>query len=141
MSKVFWDSMLFIYLVEDHKDYAPVVRELLGRCRGRKDSLYTSHLSVAETLVGLTPGSGKESVFLAALQNIGFTMVDFSGTAVDPFRKLRRDFGLKPPDAMNLACAAAVGVDMYVTGDRELLKKRLHVPGVQFIADFERAPL
>jgi predicted nucleic acid-binding protein len=141
MSKVFWDSMLFIYLVEDHKDYASVVGELLGRCFRRNDSLYTSHLSVAETLVGLQQGSGKESMFLSTLEDIGFNFVDFGGTAVEPFRKLRRDFGLKPPDAMNLACAAAVGVDMYITGDNQLLKKRLQVPGVQFIADFTSAPL
>ena len=141
MSKIFWDSMLFIHLVEDHPTYAPVVRELLGRCFRREDALYTSHLSIAETLVGLAPGSGKESVFLSTVEDMGFIFVDFGGSAVKPFRALRRDFGVKPPDAMNLACASATGVEMYITGDQQLLKKHLHVPGVHFIADFERTPL
>jgi predicted nucleic acid-binding protein len=141
MSRVFWDSMLFIYVVEDDPKYAPVVRDLLGRCFRRGDTLYTSHLSIAETLVGVPPGSEKELQFLATLQSMGFNFLEFGWRAVEPFRRLRREFGLKPPDSMHLACAAAIQTDIFLTGDVQLLKKRLHVPGIQFIADFESAPL
>jgi hypothetical protein len=37
-----------------------------------------------------------------------------------------------------LACAASAGVDLYLTGDKQLVK--LDVPGIQFIADFN-API
>lgn len=141
MSRVFWDSMLFIYLVEADAKFAPIVLNVLERCAMRGDALYTSHLSVAETLVGLPHGGGKEQVFLETLVELAFVYADFNGAAVAPFRRLRRDSGLQPPDALNLACAAAVGVDIYLTNDDELLKKRLHVPGIQFIADFTKAPL
>jgi predicted nucleic acid-binding protein len=141
MSKVFWDSMLFIHLVEDHADYAPVVLKLLERCSERGDTLYTSHLSIAETLVGIADGSAKEKVFLSTLNELAFRFVDFGGTAVQPFRVLRAQHGLKPPDAMNLACASALRCDMYLTGDKQLLKKHLHVPGIHFIVNFESAPL
>jgi hypothetical protein len=33
-----------------------------------------------------------------------------------------------------LACAASVGIDLFLTGDKQLM--RLDVPGIQFIADF-----
>lgn len=141
MSRVFWDSMLFIYLVEDHPDFAPIIRNLLGRCFRRGDSLHTSHLSVAETLVGIPRGSGKEHKFVSALQEMEFHLEDISAGCVDPFRRLRRDFGLKPPDAMNMACAATLRSDIFLTNDTQLLKKQLHVPGIQFIADFRNAPL
>jgi hypothetical protein len=36
---------------------------------------------------------------------------------------------------MNLACAASARVDLFLTGDKQLMK--LNVPGIQFIADFE----
>jgi hypothetical protein len=141
MSRVFWDSMLFIYLVEDDAEFAPIVLDVLGRCFRRGDSLYTSHLSIAETLVGIPQGSGRELKFLSTLDEMDFNFVDFGQTAVAPFRTLRRDFLLKPPDAMNLACASAMQTDIFLTNDTQLLKKRLHVPGIQFIADFTRAPL
>jgi predicted nucleic acid-binding protein len=141
MSRVFWDSMLFIYLVEDDALFAPIVRDVLGRCFRRGDSLFTSHLSIAETLVGIEQGSAKETKFLAALREMEFSFVDFGGDAVEPFRRLRREFGLKPPDALNLACAAAIKTDIYLTNDTQLLKRRLHVPGIQFVADFAQAPL
>jgi len=141
MSRVFWDSMLFIYLVEADATFAPVVLNVLERCASRGDTLHTSHLSVAETLVGLPQGGGKEHVFLETLHELNFVFSDFNGDGVSSFRRLRRDFGLQQPDALNLACAAAIGVDIYLTNDEHLLKKRLHVPGIQFIADFTKAPL
>jgi hypothetical protein len=98
-------------------------------------------LSVAETLVGLAPGSAKEAQFLEMLNEAGFRYVEFGGQGVEPFRRLRREFGLKPPDAMNLASAASIRSDIFLTNDNQLLKKQLHVPGIQFIADFTKAPL
>jgi predicted nucleic acid-binding protein len=141
MSRVFWDSMLFIYLVEDDPKFAPLVRHVMGRCFRRNDSLFTSHLSVAETLVGLKPGSEKERTFLTTIREMEFTFVNFDGAAVEPFRMLRSECGLRPPDSMHLACAAALNADLFITGDRQLLKKDLRVPGIQFIAGLENAPL
>jgi hypothetical protein len=44
MSRVFWDSMLFIYLVENNEEFAPVVRDVLGRCF-RRGTLSTRVIS------------------------------------------------------------------------------------------------
>lgn len=141
MSRVFWDSMLFIYLVEGDPQYGTTVLDLLQRCARRGDQLFTSHLSVAETLVGLPQGGGKEAVFREVLDDLSFAFADFDGACVQPFRMLRRDFNLQQPDALNLACASATSVDIFLTDDNELLKKQLVVPGIHFIADFAKAPL
>jgi hypothetical protein len=116
MSRVFWDAMLLIYL------------------------LLTSYLSIAETLVGIKPGSGMERVFLETIEEMEFTLVPFDRGAMESFRLVRQQFGLRAPDAMHVACAASSEVDLFLTGDKQLLQKKLHVPGIQFIANFEHPP-
>jgi uncharacterized protein len=41
---------------------------------------------------------------------------------------------LKVADSIHLASAASAGIDLLLTGDKQLMG--LDVPGVQFIADF-----
>lgn len=140
MSRVFWDAMLFIYLLENDRKFAPQVRAVLAKSRLRGDRLLTSHLSLAEALVGTPGDSGQVRILRQAILEMGFTFVAFDELAVEPFRRLRTDFRLKQPDSMHLACAASVNADLFLTGDKQLLKKNLQVPGIQFIADFEHPP-
>ena len=41
MSRVYWDSMLFIYWLEDHPQYAPRVDAIRARMEERHDQLIT----------------------------------------------------------------------------------------------------
>jgi predicted nucleic acid-binding protein len=132
--------MLVMYLLEDHKKFAPVIASLLKRSMQRDDSLVMSYLSLAETLVGVPPQSVVAKTLVSTLKNMGFNFLPFNADSVEPFRMLRKDFGLKAPDAMHLASAAAGKVDLFLTGDKQLLSRRLMVPGIQFIADFEHPP-
>ena len=50
MSRVFWDSNLFIYLFEQHPQFSAGVKSLLARMEARGDQLFTSTLSVGEVL-------------------------------------------------------------------------------------------
>ncbi len=45
MSRIFWDTMLFIYFFEDHPVYAERVQQLLERSYRRGDRLFTSYLA------------------------------------------------------------------------------------------------
>jgi hypothetical protein len=58
----------------------------------------------------------------------------FDQGAVRPFSRLRAKEKLKAANCIHLACAASAGIDLFLTGDKQLLK--LDVPGIQFIADF-----
>ncbi len=140
MSRVFWDAMLFIYLLEGHPRFAPAVLAVLAQSRRRGDVLFTSYLSLAEAAVGMAGGETSAIILRKTLDEMGFTLVGFDDESVEPFRRLRAEFGLKSPDSLHLACAAANKTDLFLTGDKQLLKKRLHVPGIQFIADFENPP-
>jgi predicted nucleic acid-binding protein len=52
---------------------------------------------------------------------------------------LRATHTLRSADAIQLACAAHFGVDLFITNDLQLHK--LDVPGIGFIAPLDRVPL
>jgi predicted nucleic acid-binding protein len=136
MSRIFWDTMLFIYLVESHPSYSPRVEELLVRARRRGDSLYTSYLAIGEVMAGSEKSSNpdKAQAITATLREMGFAYLPFDAGAIEPFSKLRSKQKVRIADAIHLACAASAGIDLFLTGDKRLSK--LDVPGIQFIADF-----
>lgn len=140
MSRVFWDSMLFIYLVENHPDYFDRCRYLLKRSYERGDSLFTSHLVLGEVLAGAekSPDPLKSRAIREIAEEMEFEPLPFDGGAVHPFGYLRAKLRLQIADSINLACAASAGIDLFLTGDKRLAK--MYVPGIQFVADFE-API
>ena len=67
------------------------------------------------------------------------TILPFDAACAPRYAAIRADRTIKAPDAIQLACAAAVGVDLFITNDDRLSRK--HVPDVKFIASLERAYL
>lgn len=140
MSRVFWDTNLFIYLLEGHDSLSKRVLALRENMLARGDQLLTSTLTLGEVLVkpierGDAALSRKyeEAITAAAL------MIAFDLKAAKIYAALRCDRSLRAPDAMQLACAAAAGVDLFITNDTRLQRKQ--VEGIQFIVPLERAPL
>lgn len=136
MSRIFWDTMLLVYLLEDHPAYVARVRSLLSRAHRRRDALFTSYLALGEIMAGVEKSTNPRAADSVrdALSEMGFSFLPFDAGAVSPFSRLRARKRLKAPDAIHLACAASAGIDLYLTGDMQLLQ--LDVPGIQFIADF-----
>jgi uncharacterized protein len=136
MSRIFWDSMLCIYLLEDHPIFAPRARQLLERAFKRGDTLFTSYLALGEILAGAqkSPDPQKTKTVERVLSEMGFGYLPFDRGSVAVFSHLRAAEKIPIADAFHLACAASQGIDLFLTGDRKLLK--LDVPGIQFIADF-----
>jgi predicted nucleic acid-binding protein len=137
MSRIFYDTMLFIYLLEDNHSYVGRVKQLLARSRERGDLLFTSHFAVGEVLAGVhRPGASAVAASIRrSLNEMTFQLLPFEAGAVDTFSRLRGFHKIGIADSINLACAASAGIDLFLTYDKELLK--LNVPGIQFIADFE----
>ena len=136
MSRIYWDTMLFIYLLENHPTFSPRVKNLISRSHRRGDALFTSYLALGEIMAGVEKSGKPEAAIRVreAINEMGFKYLPFEERAVAPFSNLRAHSKLKAPDAIHLACAASAGIDLYLTGDGQLLK--LDVPGIQFIADF-----
>jgi predicted nucleic acid-binding protein len=55
------------------------------------------------------------------------------------YASLRSERSVKAPDAIQLACASSVNVDLFVTNDERLQGK--HVEGIQFIVPLEKVPI
>ena len=51
MKSIFWDTNLFIYLLEDSPQFGQAVADLRRRMLRRNDRLFTSAMTVGEVLV------------------------------------------------------------------------------------------
>jgi predicted nucleic acid-binding protein len=139
VSRIFWDTNLFIYLLEGTAESARVraLRETMLR---RGDELCTSSLTLGEVLVKPLEVGDTELArrFEDAIARSA-RVIPFDSAAARTFARLRADYALKPPDAIQLACAAQVETDLFITSD-ERLSQRV-VPGIQFVTSLARAPL
>jgi predicted nucleic acid-binding protein len=137
MSLIYWDTMLFVYWLEEHPVYAERVQRILGRMEDRKDTLCTSSLAVGETLAGFYKTGERETAqrvrefFCAPFVKI----FPFTETAADQYARIRGELRVASADAIHLACAAEAKVDIFLTNDRSLANRV--VPGIQFIAGLD----
>jgi predicted nucleic acid-binding protein len=140
MSRVFWDSNLFIYLLEDFGQFNERVVELRNRMVQRGDELVTSTFTLGEVLV--KPIEMRRPSLRAEYENTLQTicrMIPFDAEAAKIYASIRQDRTLKAPDAIQLACAAQARCDLFITNDDRLSGKI--VPGIQFVTSLQRAPL
>jgi len=141
MALVFWDTNLFIYLLEEHPAFGEPVRQLRRRMIERGDGLATSALCVSEVLVGaVRAGNGAVyKQYLALFSQPEIRVLKFDLEAVGHYAHIRQDKSIQPPDAIQLACAASAGIDLFITNDDRLSRK--NIPGINFITSLARAPI
>jgi predicted nucleic acid-binding protein len=140
MSRIFWDTNLFIYLFEDYGDLSIRVGNLRRSMLKRADQLLTSTHTLGEILVKPLE-RGEDELARKYEQTIVATsqMLSFDARAAGIYARLRSDRSLRAPDAIQLACAAAAGADLFITNDAHLQGR--HVEGINFIVSLELAPL
>jgi predicted nucleic acid-binding protein len=141
MSRVFWDTNLFIYLFEDYGKFSKSVSELRDRMLVRGDQLITSTITLGEVLV---KPSEKGDVDLCRKYEDAIVrsalLLTFDLKAARSYGLVRGiDRYLRAPDAVQLACAASAGVDVFVTNDHRLDRK--NIPGIHFIVSLDRVPI
>jgi uncharacterized protein len=140
MSRIFWDTNLFIYLWEDYRELSQAVEELRTRMLRRGDQLLTSTLTLGEILVKPTVAGNTQLCrkYEAAISRAALLIPLDAGVA-KTYASIRGDRSLKAPDAIQLASAANAGTDLFVTNDGRLQGK--HIPGIQFIVPLDRVPI
>lgn len=140
MARIFWDTNLFIYLFEDHAQWAPRVVELRRRMAARQDVLLTSWLTVGEVLT--KPREFGDDALARSYLNFftsgSLELIPFEAEAAMRYAEIRSRARVRPADAIQLACAAAARTDLFITNDNRL--SELMVPGITFITGLERAP-
>jgi predicted nucleic acid-binding protein len=142
LANIFWDTNLFIYLLEGSPAFGPTVKDLRRRMLQRNDRLFTSALTVGEILVKpLSTGDSAlarryRALFAAPHVTVSFFDLD----AAEAYATIRNDPAIKPADAIQLACAAAAQVDLFITNDGRLTRRT--VPGIKFfISGLSEAPI
>ena len=140
MSRVFWDTNLFVYLVEDRGERAERVAALRRRMIERGDELLTSALTLGEVLVKPMEIGDEDLMRRYELViGAGATVLPFDLRAAPRFAKIRRDRSIRAPDAIQLACASAAGTDLFITNDERLSRK--NIQGIHFIQPLEKVML
>jgi len=138
VSRVFWDTNLFIYLMEGAGPQSEQVARIRERMLEREDELCTSTLTLSEVLV-----KPVEQGDTALRQRYGDVLsrtarlIAFDREAARRYAEIRLIRGIRPPDAIQLACAAQADVDLFITNDDRL--SRFTVPGIQFLVSLDRA--
>ncbi len=139
MSRVFWDTNIFIYFLEHRGPEGRNARELRERMLQRGDQLITSAMTVGEILV--KPRERQDfdrcKEYERVITATAFVL-SFDLRAARRFAELRLDRTLRAPDAIQLACAAMADTDLFVTNDSRL--SGLRVDGIQFIVSLDRIP-
>lgn len=141
MARVFWDTNLFIYMLEDSPKFGQTVENLWRRMLQRNDQLLTSAMTVGEILVkplatGNRALAGRYRSFFSSPQ---MTITTFDLGAAEAYARIRQDRSVQPADAIQLACAASASVDLFITSDDRLSQKNIN--GVNFITSLSRAPI
>lgn len=140
MSKVFFDTNVFIYMFEGIEPNRSRMLEIRKRMLDRGDRIVTSAMTLGEVLVRPTK-LGQTSLIEQYDRAIRSTsqVIAFDPAVAWRYASLRATHTLRNADAIQLACAAYFGVDLFITNDKNLHK--LDVPGIGFIAPLERVPL
>jgi predicted nucleic acid-binding protein len=66
-------------------------------------------------------------------------VLPFNEAAADIYASIRENPAIRPPDAIQLSCAAAAGVELFITNDKKL--HQLTVPGIHFVTSLDRVPI
>ena len=139
MSKVFFDTNVFVYLFEDYEPFSSMVDAVWRRMVQRGDKLVTSAMTLGELLV--KPSKLGQASLVEQYDHAiraRAQVVSFDTQIAWRYASLRATHNIRNADAIQLACAAHFGVDLFITNGQHLHK--LNVPGIGFIAPLEKVP-
>jgi predicted nucleic acid-binding protein len=117
------DTALFIYLIEEHREFLPLVEPLFKAADEGKRQLVTSALTLLEVLVvpyraGNEPLAQRYEALLT--RSRGVRVIDLTRELIRGAAQLRAVAGVKTLDALQLAAAMTAGCTTFVTNDRQL---------------------
>jgi predicted nucleic acid-binding protein len=138
MSRIYWDTMLFIYWLEENPDFGKRVDAIWSQMQKRNDQLITGALSLGEVLAGAyRRGADRERIaeVRAAFESAVSEVIPFTAEAADLFGQIKGSAKIPSADAIHLACAASVGTDLFLTNDKNLVGRV--IPGIHFIAGLD----
>jgi predicted nucleic acid-binding protein len=117
------DTMVFIYHFKENKRYCPLTMVLLKLIESEEKIGVTSIISLPEILVKPIKDGREylvreyEFVF-ETFHNLSYIEID--SNVAKKAARLRADYNLKTPDAIQLSAALLKGAKVYITNDNNL---------------------
>ncbi len=117
------DTAAFIYLIEESPIWLPVIAPLFVAADRGEIALVTSAVTLLEVLV--IPHRANDLALAERYETLltqsrGVGLVDISRQQIRRAAELRARFGVRTPDALQLAAALDAGCSAFVTNDRRL---------------------
>jgi len=123
--RVYLDANLFIYFAEGHPDLSELVRHVLSAVDDGLMTAATSELTVAEVLVRpIRERATRQADYYRRLitDGPGLSVLPVTRAVLEEGARVRAVYGIRLPDAIQVATAALSGCDVFLTNDRELLR-------------------
>lgn len=126
------DSSIFIYFIEEHPIYLPLVEPLFEAIDAGELEAVTSSLTLLEVLV--IPFRFGNAVLIDSYETLltrsrGVRLVDLGRDFLRFVAQVRASTRAKTPDAMQLAAAMAAGCPVFLTNDDRIPS----FPGLQIL--------
>lgn len=116
---VYADTSIFIYTVEVHPDYYPLLQPLWSKFQAGEIGIVTSELTLMETLVvPLRDGdTNLANTYDQLLLSSSLQLIPIHQEILRNAAQLRGDYNLKTPDAIHLATALRENCNLLLTND------------------------
>lgn len=117
------DTAIFIYFIEEHPLFLPLLEPLFQEVDKGRRELVTSALTLLEVLVvPYRSGDGLLAERCEALltRSRGVAIAEISRDHLRAAAQLRAATGVKTPDALQLVAALGAGCATFLTNDRDL---------------------
>lgn len=119
------DTMVFIYHLEDHPDYVDTTEYIFKLIESAKYAAVTSVITLFEILVKpMREGNGAAAMdyrdLLLSFPNLKMVNVDVKISETASY--LQAKYGIKTPDAIQIATVICQGSKSFITNDESLKK-------------------
>ncbi len=119
------DTAIFIYHFEENPAYLPLTRELLSSIESGERKGVTSAITLMEIIVkplalGQIDVARKYEALLANFPNL--EIIDLDRDVIRLAARLRAEYRIRPPDALQAAACLQHGAQAFITND-DLLKR------------------
>ena len=131
-SNVGLDTTVFIYHFEKHPIYSSLTQEILSSIEKGVRKGITSSITLMEIIVkplsmGRNDIGRKYEALLMNFPNL--EVVDIDRDVIRQAARLRAEYRLRPPDALQVSACLLGGAEVNVTNDRQLnrLKEKMNI--------------
>lgn len=126
------DTAIFIYFIEEHPKFLPLIEPLFRAVDEGRLEMITSSLTLLEVLV--VPYRTGDHLLATRYESIlvrsrGVHIADISRDHLRAAAQLRATTGVKTPDSLQLVAALAGGCTAFLTNDRALPS----IPGMRLL--------